>query len=73
MGIQWSKQEVLFWHLRLRCGLLSITTPVLFLDNEFDVESVFHGQVNLAAVNQIYVFFEAMNVTKIYTFIRGLL
>ena len=54
----------LFWHLQLWCGSLSITTPVSFLDNEFDVRSVFHGQVNLAAFNQIYVFHEAMNCCK---------
>ena len=35
------------------CGSLSITTPVSCLANEFDVRSVFHGQVSLAAVNHI--------------------
>ena len=35
------------------CDLLSITTSVSFLANEFDVGSVLHGQVSLAAVNQI--------------------
>ena len=29
--------------------------------NEFDVESILHEQVSLAAVNQIYVIHEAMN------------
>ena len=51
-------------HVRLRCGSLSITTPVSFLTNEFDVRSILHGQVSLAAVNQIYVFHEAMNRSK---------
>ena len=41
---------------QLRCGSLSITTPVSLLANEFDV-----GQVSLAAVNQICVIHEAMN------------
>ena len=46
------------------CGSLSITTPVSLLANEFDVRSVLHGQVSLAAVNQIYVIHEAMNGCK---------
>ena len=46
------------------CGLLSITTPVSLLANEIDVGSILHGQVKLAAVNQIYVFREAMNGCK---------
>ena len=37
-----------------RCGSLSITTPVSHLANEFDVRSELHGQVSLAAVNQIF-------------------
>ena len=36
-------------------------TPVSLLTNEFNVPSILHGQVRLAAVNQIYVFHEAMN------------
>ena len=48
-------------HVRRRCGLLSITTPVSLLANEFDVQSVLHGQVSLAAVNQICVVHEATN------------
>ena len=32
--------------------------------NEFDVRGVLHGQVSLAAVNQIHVFHEAMNSCK---------
>ena len=34
------------------------------LVNEFDVPSVLHGQVSLAAVNQICVIHEAMNGCK---------
>ena len=34
------------------------------LANEFDVRSILHGQVSLAAVNQIYVVQEAMNGCK---------
>ena len=43
----------LLLHMRLRCGWLSITTPVSHLANEFDVRSKLHEQVSLAAVNQI--------------------
>ena len=48
-------------HVRLRCGSLSITTPVSLLANAFDVRSVLHGPVSLAAVNQIRIIHEAMN------------
>ena len=44
---------LLVLHVRLRCGSLSITIPVSFLANEFDVRSVLHWEVSLAAVNQI--------------------
>ena len=54
----------LFLHVRLRCGSLSITTPVSLLANEFDCRSVLHRQVSLAAVNQICVVHEAMNGCK---------
>ena len=40
-------------HVQLRCGSLSITTPISLMANEFDVRSVLHGQVSLAAVNKI--------------------
>ena len=50
--------------VRLRCGRLSITTPVSLLANEFDVRSVLHGQMSLAAVNQFCVIHEAMNRCK---------
>ena len=49
---QWSKQEACF------------ATPVSLLGNEFDIRSVLHGQVSLAAVNQICVIHEAMTVAK---------
>ena len=48
-------------HVKIRCGSLSITTPV---GNEFDVRSILHGQVNLAAFNHIFVVHEVMNVCK---------
>ena len=47
--------------VQLRCGSLSITTPVSLLVNEFDVPSVLHRQVSLAAVNQIFVVHKTMN------------
>ena len=57
-----SKKRVL--HVRLRCGWLSITTPVSLLANDFDVRSVLQRQQSLSAVNQIYVIHEAMNGCK---------
>ena len=50
--------------VRLRCSSMSITTPVSLLANEFDVQNVLHGQVRLAAVDQICVIDEAMNGCK---------
>ena len=52
---------MLVLHVRLGYGSLSITTPVLHLANEFDVRSLMHGQVSLAAINLIDVIHEAMN------------
>ena len=46
------------------CGSLSITTPVSLLADEFDVQSLLHWQVSLAAVNQIRVVREAVNSCK---------
>ena len=43
---------------------MSITSQASLLANEFDVRSVLHGQVSLAAVNQICVIHEAMNGCK---------
>ena len=42
-------------HVRLRCGSLSIKTPVSLMVIEFDVRIILHGQVGLAADNQIFV------------------
>ena len=61
---QQMKQTGLVLQVRLLGGLLSITTPVSHLANAVDVRSVLHGQVILAAVNQIYVIHEAMNGCK---------
>ena len=60
---KWSNKKLVL-HVQLRCGSLSITTPVSLLANEFDVRSVLQGQVSLAVVNQICVFQEAMNGCK---------
>ena len=46
--------KMIVMHMRLRCDSLSITAPVSLLGNKFDVRSVLHGQVRLAAVNQMY-------------------
>ena len=48
-------------HVQLGCGSLSITTPMSLLANELDVRNILHGQVSLAAVNQICVIHESMN------------
>ena len=45
--------QPLVLHVRLGCGSLSIITPVSLLAIEFDARSVLHGQVSLAAVNQM--------------------
>ena len=52
MDSHWSKQEACFAPVT-QCGSLSIPTPVLLLANEFDGRNVLHGQVSLAAANQI--------------------
>ena len=52
------------FHVRLRRGSLSITTPVSLLTNLFDVRIVLHRQVSLAAVSQIYVIHKTMNGYK---------
>ena len=59
-------------HVRLRSGSLSITIPVSLLANEFDVQSLLHGQVSLVAVNQICVIHEAMNICKNLKIIKGI-
>ena len=59
--------------LALQCGTLSITILVSLLANEFDVRSVLHGNVILAAVNQVCVIHEAMNICKNLKILKGLL
>ena len=61
MDSQWNKQE----------ACLACATQVWLTVNhntsvtsKFDVRSILHGQVSLAAINQIYVFHEAMNCCK---------
>ena len=52
-------------HVRLRCGSLSITPLASRRGaNAFNDQSALHGQVSLTAVNQIYVFHEAMSGCK---------
>ena len=43
-------------HVQLRCGSLSVTTPVSHLENEFELSSELHGQASLAAANQAMAF-----------------
>ena len=62
---QLSKQEACL-HVRLRCGSLPITTPVSLLANGFDVRSVLHGRVSLAAASQMYVIHEAIKRLRKY-------
>ena len=57
MDSQLSKQEACF----ARVTQVSITISVSLLANEFDVRSVLHGQLSLAAVNQLCVIHDAMN------------
>ena len=59
---QWSKQNVclLFFHVRIRCGSLSITHTSV-TSGEYNV---LHGQVSLVAVSHIYVFREVMKGCK---------
>ena len=63
-GQPMEQTSFLVLHVQLRCGSLSITTPVSLLVNEFDVRSILHVKVSLAAVNQMYVIHEAMNGCK---------
>ena len=43
------------------------------MSNEFDVQSVLHGQVSLVAVSPICVIYEAMNGCKNLKIIKGLI
>ena len=58
------ENKKLVLHMRLRCGSPSITAPVSLLVNEFDVQSVLHRQMSLAAVNQFCVIHKSMNSFK---------
>ena len=60
---QCSKQEACFACVTQVWLTVNLNTLSL-LANEFDFRSVLHGQVNLAAVNQMYVIHEAMNGCK---------
>ena len=60
---QWSKQEACS-ACRTQVWLAVNHKPVSLLTNEFDVRSVLHKQVSLAAVNQICAIHEAMNDFK---------
>ena len=51
-------------HVKIRCGSLSVTAPLSFLANVFDVRRVLHRHTNLAVVNHICVFPEIMSVFK---------
>ena len=53
-------------HVQIRFGLLSITTPVTLLTNDFNNRCILHAQVSLSAVNHINVFHEDMNGYKKY-------
>ena len=53
---KWSKQEACFARATQVGLAVNHSTS-----NELDVRSALHGQVNLAAVNQICVIHEAMN------------
>ena len=57
---KWDKEEVCF----ARATQVWLATPVSLLANGFDVGSILHVQVSLAAVNQNYVAHEAMKGCK---------
>ena len=60
---QWDKHEAGF--ARATQVWLAVNhKPVSLLAGEFDARSVLHGQVSLAAANQIYAIHEAMNGCK---------
>ena len=58
MVSQWSKQEVCFARATQVWLAVNHNTSVT------SVRSVLHGQVSLAAVNQIYAILEAMNGSR---------
>ena len=57
MDSQWSKKEACF----ARENQVWLAVDLSLLANEFDVRSVLHGQVRVAAVNQICVIHEVTN------------
>ena len=63
---QWSKQEACFACATRVWLAINHNTSFFFLENEFDVRSILHRQMSLAAVNQIQicVIHEAMNGCK---------
>ena len=67
LGVANGANKKLALHVQLRCGSLTITTPVSLLANELNVRSVLHRHVSVAALNQIYVNHEAMNGCKMLT------
>ena len=58
-----SKQEACF-ACATRVWLAAITTPASILANAIDVRSVLNGQVSLAAVKYMCVFYEVMKGFK---------
>ena len=55
----WSHIEIIY-NLQIRYGSLLVS----LLANKFNVHSVLHGQVSLAAVDHSYVFYEVMSCKK---------
>ena len=56
-------------HVWLRCGSLSITTPVSLLANEFDVQSILHGKWAWQLSIKFMSFMRLWTVAKILWFI----
>ena len=61
---QWSKQEACFARATQVWLTVNHNTSITS-SNEFKLRSILHGQVSLAAVNQICVVHEAVNGCKI--------
>ena len=61
MDNQWNKQRACFARATQVWLAVNHNTSISLLANEFDARSVLHGQVSLAAVNQICVIHEAIN------------
>ena len=49
-------------HVQRGCGSLSITTPVSYLANEFDVRSKLHGQLSSIKFMSFKACFENLNI-----------